>query len=279
MVKTAPVAGSAWARRLLISLTALALLAAPARAESVKVTHDKFVVQGKTIAVDRFEPTAKGKYPAVVLSHDSTGLKNLSFYRWCGRVLAEEGYVVVLVHYFDATGHKKVDPKTVKEADFKTWLTTVRKAVAYARKLPGVDSQRVGLLGFSLGAYLSLTLAADKDSQVAAVAEFFGGLPDCRWKDLKRLPPTLIVHGDQDTTVSVKEAYALRGFLEAKKLPYAIKIYEGQEHLFGGKVTFPVKRVIIEDAKRRTLAFFEKYLKKAAVTIAPVPKRLAGNEK
>src|SRR6516165_3638245 len=84
MVKTAPVAGSAWARRLLISLTALALLAAPARAESVKVTHDKFVVQGKTIAVDRFEPTAKGKYPAVVLSHDSTGLKNLSFYRWCG---------------------------------------------------------------------------------------------------------------------------------------------------------------------------------------------------
>jgi carboxymethylenebutenolidase len=142
-----------------------------------------------------------------------------------------------------------------------------------------VDSQRVGLLGFSLGAYLSLTLAADKDSQVAAVAEFFGGLPDCRWKELKRLPPTLIVHGDQDSTVSVKEAYALRGFLEAKKLPYAIKIYKGQEHLFGGKVTFAVKRAIIEDAKRRTLAFFEKYLKKPAVKTASAPKRLAGNEK
>src|SRR5262249_30987924 len=131
-----------------------------------------------------------------------------------------------------------------------------RDSVRHARKQPNVDGRPIGLLGLSLGGYLALAAARQKDLEIACVVEFFGGLPEEAWNDANWLPPTLIIHGDADHMVSVKEAYALRGFCDAKKLPYEIKIYQGQQHLFRGDLTGRA----LQDARRRTLAFLKKHL-------------------
>jgi dienelactone hydrolase len=80
-------------------------------------------------------------------------------YRWGAQTVAKEGYVDLPVHYFDRTGVTEVAPKNIKKADFMDWMDTVRAAVAYARH-SGVGVKRVGLLGFSLGACLSLALSS-----------------------------------------------------------------------------------------------------------------------
>jgi dienelactone hydrolase len=141
--------------------------------------------------------------------------------------------------------------------------------------LKNVDPQRIGLCGFSLGGYLAMAAAAKKELMITAVAEFFGGLPDELWKDLKHLPPTLIMHGDKDSIVSVKEAYALRGVCEACKYRYEIKIYEGQDHLF--RNAFAVqdflmleKHPLYNDIKATTLTFFARHLKKGS---RPLPRK------
>jgi len=70
---------------------------------------------------------------------------------------------------------------------------------------------------------------------------------------MRRLCPTLILHGDADATIPVHEAYDLRDLLEKKQIPYEVKIYPGIGHGF--------PESIWQDARERTLNFFQKYLR------------------
>ncbi len=69
---------------------------------------------------------------------------------------------------------------------------------------------------------------------------------------MRRLPPTLILHGDADTVVPVDEAYSLQKALEERKVPYELEIFPGEGHDFSAETR--------ARADARTLAFFQKYL-------------------
>jgi len=114
-----------------------------------------------------------------------------------------------------------------------------------------VDPERIALLGFSLGAYLSLSAAAI-DSRIKAVVEYFGGLPKEMKLFMRRFCPVLILHGEADPTVPVAEAYHLQQVLEKRSLPYEMKIYPGVGHGFSGEIW--------HDSGERALAFLKKYL-------------------
>jgi carboxymethylenebutenolidase len=123
--------------------------------------------------------------------------------------------------------------------------------VSFVARQPQVDPERIGLLGFSLGAYLSLSNATI-DSRIRAVVEFFGGLPKEMKFFMKRLCPVLILHGGADHTVPVEEAYHLQGVLEKKHIAYEMQIYPGAGHGFSGEIW--------HDAGLRTLGFLKKHL-------------------
>ena len=127
------------------------------------------------------------------------------------------GVYEFVLHYFERTGHTWVSPSQI-EQHFPAWLETLKDAVTYVAAQPGVDASR-GLLGFSLGAYLSLALAT-QDSRITAVAELFGGLADHFLKDAGKLPPVLILHGAQDSVVPVDRAHELERILQQHKIPY-----------------------------------------------------------
>ena len=55
-------------------------------------------------------------------------------------------------------------------------MRTVGVAITFAAQPPSVDPDRIGLLGFSLGAYLALSVTW-VEPRVKAVVEFFGGMP------------------------------------------------------------------------------------------------------
>jgi dienelactone hydrolase len=173
-------------------------------------------------------------------------------FREAAQSLARLGYVVLLPHYFDKTGTQfaNLDDDTKY---FPYWMKTIADAIQFAGKQPNVDAGRIGLVGYSLGAYLSLSVAS-VDPDVKAVVEYFGGLPDFFAGHLKTMPPTLILHGEADHTVPVKEAFALESLFKKKSVPYEIKIYPEQGHGFAGPAA--------TDAMQRTVAFLEKNLKK-----------------
>lgn len=272
-----------------LAILVIGLFSGASSATEITEGPGQFASGGKNIRFERFQPTTSGRFPAIIMVPESGGLKHVGdLYRNIARSISREGYVVMVVNFFDRTGVEGVNPKQIKREDFLLWQETVRDSVAFCRDLPNVQAQRIGLLGFSLGAYLSLTVAMEEKVGIAAVAEFFGGIPEELWKDVRRLPPTLIVHGVKDSMVPVKEAYLLRGFFETNKLPHEVKIYENQGHMFEEEIrTFLAKKVfsamlmgdfspisteqaiveaalsseLIQGALRTSVGFFGKHLK------------------
>jgi len=74
---------------------------------------------------------------------------------------------------------------------------------------PGVDPQRVGLLGLSLGSF-PLVSVAPNEERVGCVVEYFGGMLPNVADNLRRMPPTLILHGEKDPLVPVEQAQPAR---------------------------------------------------------------------
>ena len=199
--------------------------------------------------MDSFLPAANGhKLPAVIGLHGSGG--GHATMSDPATLLAEQGFAVYVLHYFDRTGTEWADKPTIFR-HFPAWMKTLWDAVSFVEKRAEVDAERIALLGFSLGAYLSLSNAAI-DPRVRVVVEFFGGLPKEMKMFMRRLCPVLILHGESDETVPVSEAYHLLEVLERKKIDYEMKIYPGVGHEFSAEVW--------QDAKLRTLAFLQQHL-------------------
>jgi dienelactone hydrolase len=203
----------------------------PGQPVPIRTVTDTFLAD-KPIRVERFEPAAPGKCPAIIVVHAVDGLETYGWrYRDQARKYAGEGYVVLLVHYFDRTGNTQenrksieesfqlfFDPKAVKNPQdlqamrqhFTAWKDTIRQAVRYAAALPHVDSQPIGLAGFSLGAALALAAAggeAPERRQIATVVASFGCLPPDIRTEIRGLPPTRLIQGDVDEQVPPWTAY------------------------------------------------------------------------
>ena len=214
-------------------------------------TRSSFESGGQPIAYDAFVPESENgrRFPAVIGLHGSGG--GHASMADPAAALAQHGFAVFVPHYFDRTGTTGLADKQTAIRNFPAWGKTVWDAITHVEGRPEVDPRGIGLLGFSLGAYLALSVAA-VDSRVRAVVDFFGGFPKEMKFFMRRLCPTLILHGEADSTVPVAEAYHLQQMLEKKSVPYEMQIYPGAGHEFTG--------AIWDDARRRTLAFLQKYL-------------------
>jgi dienelactone hydrolase len=242
-------------RTVLMTLLVCLFLAAfvqKSRAGGVEESKGSYTSEGRTVSFEKFQPRGEGKYPAVLMLHGADGMFFFrEAYPQAARMLAAQGYVVLIVHYFERTGTTFADANSMTR-NFTAWMKAVGDAVTYVSRLPNVDPERIGLLGISLGAGLALCCGGT-DSRVKAVVEYFGGLPDNVLALAKRMPPVLILHGDADPIVPVREAYKLEKTFKEKKITYEMRIYPGQGHGFTGRDG--------EDSRARALAFFNKYLK------------------
>jgi len=205
---------------------------------------------GHPITLDSFLPEAKGcRFPTVIGLHGSGG--GHASMAEPARRLAAQGFAVYVLHYFDRTGTTGIADKQTAVRHFPAWGKTLWDAISHIEQQPQVDPSNIGLLGFSLGAYLALSVAA-VDSRVKAVVDFFGGLPKEMKFFMRRLCPVLILHGEADATVPVEEAYHLKEVLEKRGIPYEMQIYPGVGHGFSGETW--------QDASLRTVRFLQKHL-------------------
>lgn len=253
-------------KTLLITLISVTSLQAQAKITTRTVTIPSGPKK-MAIKVEIFEPTGKGPHPAVMLVHGADGLaKWRKEYVKEARGLAQIGCVVLLPHYFDRTGHEKVN-KALIRAHFFDWGDTLRDALLYCKALPNVRRNQVGILSYSLGSFLSTWLAArasDDKERIQCLVEAYGGFPsevvlvkpsEMLRLNFKRIPPTLIIHSEKDPVVSVQEAHKLEKLLKANMVPCEKKIYPGAYH--------PLRGEAAKDARSRTLKFFSTHFKLA----------------
>jgi dienelactone hydrolase len=103
------------------------------------------------------------------------------------------------------------------------------------------DSSHLGIIGFSLGGHLALSLAMapPAGTAVRCVVDFFGPAQKPPLEDkYSNLPPLLILHGTKDQLVPPEESQYLIKQLEAagkkKDRDFFFNSYEGEGHGFKG---------------------------------------------
>ncbi len=234
------------------------LIAARATAASVWQTHSMRerveIVEtgGVSISVECFEPpNAVASRPAIVALHGSGGFTNgAPIVRALVAPVVGLGYSVFLPHYFERTGTARSDFDTSRR-HFPTWLETVGDTLGFVSLQPLVDPTRIGVIGLSLGAFLGLSIAT-RDARVKAIVDFYGALPPPFDADAAKLPPTLMLHGENDAIVPVGEARRLEAELVEHGVPHEVRIYPNEGHIFS-----PLTAL---DAARRTMTFLGRWL-------------------
>jgi len=236
------------------SLLLLAALSGPCRAyESEWVSFPALKeFNGRAVELDGliFRPTGKGPFPALVLMHGCGGMYTRSgnvtrsYIHWLD-LLAEAGYVALLVDSFNPRGYPRIcelDPRPIRES--RERLQDAYAALKWLEQQEFVAKGGVGLLGWSNGA--TGTLYAMRATQPlrgfrAAVAFY----PGCRTllqstKPYAVYAPTLVLAGEADDWTPAKYCVALTGIAKNQDSPLEIVTYPGAHHSFD-RVNVPVR--------------------------------------
>src|SRR5688572_13447477 len=76
---------------------------------------DRFEVAGKTIRLETFKSRTAADAPSVIVLHGSTGVEFANrFIAGMAQNFADQGFTVHLLHYFDRTGVKYADDRTIR---------------------------------------------------------------------------------------------------------------------------------------------------------------------
>ena len=228
---------------------------------SIEVHNGQFESDGKPVEDFYCVPRAPRAHPAVILLHGAVrrGDGNQGFAEQC-RKLAAAGYYTMFVEYYSQAGPARSGDPPVTGRDFAAWVNgkfpswtrEIARAIDALSQNPGVERDRIALIGHSLGAFLALAVGAAEGGRVAAVIEYYGVLTHTAPPIVANMPPTLILHGSADTTIPVRYAYELDALLTSYNRPHEMKIYPGVGH--------GLDPATGADAWQRSLEFLRRYL-------------------
>jgi len=230
----------------------------PTEPASILQTRQRFASGRDKVLVDIFRPRAPGRYPAVILLHGADPHLGEKHYYEMAEDLANSGFVCLFVRYYDR-GRRGRGTRS-------DWTRTIGDALTFAATLPDVDKSRMALLGYSLGAFLSLTYAPT-DPRVQAVVAYYGGIsPGDMSEAMENMPPTLLLHGTYDRTVPVRRSIDAFEQLRLKAKPVDVVIYPKVGHGFTLHTRGGWDEIVGEDSWSRTIAFLNFHLKYPAWT-------------
>jgi carboxymethylenebutenolidase len=196
---------------------------------------ETFLSGAERIRIERYEPAGPGPHPALLLAHGSGGAASYWLNRFAPQLTAF-GVGVHAPHYFDKTGTAHATAEMILDGQhFPAWLRALEDAVRDLRARPSVDARRIGVLGISLGGYLAVALGIG-DPSLRLVIELSGGIPP-GWEDRvsAAMPPTLVLHGAEDTIVPVSEAYKLERLLTERGARCQTEIFPRENHWFSAR--------------------------------------------
>jgi carboxymethylenebutenolidase len=209
-------------------------------------------------------PAGKGPFPLVIVLHGSDGFK--PNHAQVARQLARQGLAALAPTWFGGDSPRSHWDE-LHPADISAGLF-------WARSLPAVDTNRLGLIGFSRGGGLALIMGALM-AQARAIVNYFGltawngGLQEFPHLPLNAADPydfvgriscpVLSFHGAADTVVSAEDTRNLDAACRKYGVRHNYVIYPNVDHSF----IWPGdshRQHAHEDSWEKTIAFFKEHL-------------------
>ena len=213
--------------RAALLILGLVLLAGCATEKSF-IASSRFRGQAVHLSGDIYRPNGPGPFPAVVLLHGCSGIKE-NHHQWA-ELLREWGYVAYVV---DSLGPRGLGPVCGKKVlSTKSRALDAYDAKAYLTTLPYVRANRIGIMGWSHGGSAALwaddpALGFTGDPFEAYIALY----PVCRRPMSGLRGPLLILAGARDDWTPAALCQGLVASLASlKQYPAVIKIYPQATH-------------------------------------------------
>lgn len=202
-------------------------------------------------------PASPGPHPGVVLVPGSGGWR--TEYSRIARAFADSGFVALAIDYYAGTG--RGDSRAEEMQNWPVWQATVRNAVSYLREAPAVAGRPVGLVGYSRGAMLAISVGTSL-APPSAIVDFYGAGSDDDPPDslMARFPPLLILHGEADSNIPVALAHRLHDRIQALGGDVEIRLYPNAEHGFNVPWSMGYSPPDAADAWSRTVDFLRRKL-------------------
>ena len=260
------------------------------KAESIEWTNEEFNIQGWLVPPAKVE--SGKKYPMVVLIHGGPSSVTTSDWpasfgmsRAIIAALSIRGYYVLLPNprgsYGQGEDFTRANVKDFGGGDLRDDLAGVDAAI---KKYP-IDPDRLGVMGWSYGGFMTMWTVTQTDRFRAAVAgagianwqSYYGQNLIGQWmipffgasvyddpavyeksspirfiKNVKT--PTLVTVGERDAECPASQSYEFWHALKTLGVPTKLIIYPGEGHMF----IEPKHQV---DRLEQTVSWFDKYLK------------------
>jgi carboxymethylenebutenolidase len=222
--------------------------------EDEAMADDTFTSAGISYKISVY-PGSSGakKLPIILLMHGNFGLAQPygDQLRTFAKELADLGYVTAVPQYYQDNGSHPTD--TIPHD------RTLADAIASLAKRPDADGDRLGLVGFSLGATTSMTfVATNPPGAVKALADFFGFLTPTIRGGVGRFPPTIIFHNKNDRIVPVQNSEDLDRLLQSTVDHELVPPYD--EHWQEMNHAFKPGGAADVDSRKKTADWFVKHL-------------------
>ncbi len=165
------------------------------------MSNETFTSGPNTYRITVYPAPVDGKeHPMVLLVHGNFGLgapygdQIQSF----AKDLAGLGYVTAVPQYYED------DDPHWWDQDPDPHVATLSAAIGKIAGRSDADPDRLGLIGFSLGAATAMTyIVSNPPGRVKALADFYGPLTPTIRTGISNFPPTIIFHNNNDSLVKV----------------------------------------------------------------------------
>lgn len=203
-------------------------------------------------------PDGAGPHPGVVVIHEAFGLNDNI--KGIARRFADEGYVALAVDLF--AGRNRAVCMSRYMAGMllgsvnRYGIFDLKSALTMLAKMPEVDAQRMGAIGFCMGGGFAIAWACT-DSRLKVIAPFYGINPR-PLEVARRLCPVVGSYPENDFTA--RAGRSLEQVLDKSGIAHDIKVYPGARHSFFNEGGRAYDREAADDSWRRVMTFFGQHL-------------------
>ena len=238
----------------------------PADAEDLNVSDIEFAGEDSPVFGHLAFPKmdAGKKLPGVIVIHENRGL--LDHIKDVTRRAARANFVALGVDLLSRQGGTQQFPEPTQQAaayrqtSAEGRLSDLISGVRYLQSLDFVESDRIGAVGFCAGGGEVWNLAVNLEELAAAVP--FYGSPVPTEEQIARIKsPLLGIYAERDRNLTLRTAPVITALLTQLKT-FGFHIYEGVGHAFHNDTGPAYDSTAACDAWSRTVAWFNKFLRK-----------------
>ena len=220
---------------------------------SIQKSDIKLDVSGKSVNAYLASPTNGG--PGILLLHAWWGLK--PFFKQICDQLAEHGYIVLAPDLRDGEIASTIDEakELMQKSDDQLLGNTVMAAKDH---LHALTDNKIGVIGFSMGAAWALVAAENNPEKIAATVLFYGAYP----MNFKNIKSKILGHFcEVDEWEPIEGVREMEASLKVLNVDTTLHFYPGVDHWFVETDRPEYDAASAQVAWDRTFAFLKNSLK------------------